>query len=148
MGHEEIAVDMRYLNDDQNDQHQFCPYLREWPPAASEFITRRATALREGSHFPPLPIDALLQLIGGFVATGTHESLTMRLQIALHGDQLWMAVDVLHRGLIMTPLQADNAGTFEFALRWYAQHPPEVVVGISAGGLFWVHEQQQAGSLR
>lgn len=136
----EIDVDTRYLDDARIDDYHRCPYLDGWPKPLSPFIAKRAASLDAGRSFSNLPVEELIQLIGGFAAGGGLTSLKLRLQITKRAERLWVNVDVLAHELVLTPLRADDAGAFEFALRWYAEFAPDITVGVGQSGLFWIYQ--------
>lgn len=136
----EIEVDVSYLQEE--GVFETCSYGYEWPRQASKLITRCAATLNKGARFSGLPIHDLMLLLGGFIASGTKDALTMRLKLERVNGQLLIDMTVISRGLVMPPIESDNVGFFEYALGWCATHEPIITLSVCERGLFWIHQQQ------
>ncbi|HHX6447806.1 TPA: hypothetical protein ACVGJN_005613 [Pseudomonas aeruginosa] len=132
----DFDTDTSYLQ--QDDAFTVNEMLQEWPTTTNEFVKRLANTLGQGAKFEGLRLEDFMVLVGSTAVARPRE--TIMYEVHLRGGNT-LLVDVTVSSISSTPppISADNAGFFEYALRWFSKERPKIRLSARADGLFWVH---------
>lgn len=136
----DFDTDTRYLEDDLAFASN--AYVKVWPTTVNRFVSRMASQLTIGFS-SRMGIKDFMSMVHAFANARPHDCLTFRVSLDALADTALISFSVTDIQYPATvPIQADNAGFFEFALQWSAHNGAyEISVSVTGQNLFWIHCQ-------
>ncbi|WP_090194547.1 hypothetical protein [Pseudomonas pohangensis] len=136
----DIETDTRYLEEDLAFASN--TYVKAWSTTENRFVPRMASQLAIG-FTARMGIKDFMSMIHAFANARPQDCLTFLVSLDALADTALISFSVIDmQYAALAPVQADNAGFFEFALQWSAHNgAQEISVSVTGPNLFWIHCQ-------
>lgn len=113
-------------------------FLEAWPQTGDTFLAHLAMNMREGSY-GEIGLGGFGDLVASVANRQSEDSVArIHLTFVVQGEELrvkYQFVSAVTNALL--PIEADNPGSFAYAMRWFSQARPRIELCISRY-LFWV----------
>ena len=133
-------VNTDYLN--EPDAFLLNEVVRDWPACTNPFLARMASCLKVGAPIDRVSFQAFMELAGALTQgqPGTTFTFAVLLNDAASGDEPTITASLINiEKSAELPIEADNAGFFKYAMKWFKAQKQPLTLSVAGSALFWVH---------